>query len=146
MDLSLSGQSRSAVGRRRAALSGLGPWVGARVASPRCSIFAQAVIHGSAARQLRQWPVLSGLDGAPTGLAGSSPSFLRRIELAIPLIEDRPIATGQLVLVHGALLERPPLAGGGVVVHLAFEGLQEDVEGRVAIEGEISGGVLKRNK
>jgi hypothetical protein len=36
MDLSLWGQSRSAVGRPRAALSGLGNWVGARDASPRC--------------------------------------------------------------------------------------------------------------
>ncbi len=38
MDLSLSGQSRDAEGRRPAAHPGLGPWVGARVASPRCPI------------------------------------------------------------------------------------------------------------
>src|SRR5208337_2574850 len=38
MDLSLLGQSRKAVGRHRAALTGLGPWVGARVASPRSPI------------------------------------------------------------------------------------------------------------
>src|SRR5271166_177959 len=35
MDLSLFGQSRDAEGRHRAAHPGLGPWVGARVASPR---------------------------------------------------------------------------------------------------------------
>ena len=35
MDLSLLGQSRDAEGRHPAAHPGLGPWVGARVASPR---------------------------------------------------------------------------------------------------------------
>ena len=38
MDLSLYGQSRDAEGRHRAARPGLGAWVGARVASPRCPI------------------------------------------------------------------------------------------------------------
>src|SRR6516225_6672259 len=38
MDLSLLGQSRDAEGRHPAARPGLGPWVGARVASPRCPI------------------------------------------------------------------------------------------------------------
>ena len=38
MDLSHWGQSRDAEGRHRAARPGLGPWVGARVASPRCPI------------------------------------------------------------------------------------------------------------
>jgi hypothetical protein len=38
MDLSLWGQSRTAGERHRAAPSGLGPWDGARVASPRCPI------------------------------------------------------------------------------------------------------------
>src|SRR6516165_9446358 len=38
IDLSLYGQSRDAEGRHRAAHPGLGPWVGARVASPRCPI------------------------------------------------------------------------------------------------------------
>ena len=38
MDLSHWGQSRDAEGRRPAARPGLGPWVGARVASPRCPI------------------------------------------------------------------------------------------------------------
>jgi hypothetical protein len=38
MDLSHRGQSRDAEGRRPAARPGLGTWVGARVASPRCPI------------------------------------------------------------------------------------------------------------
>ena len=38
MDLSRRGQSRDAEGRHPAARPGLGPWVGARVASPRCPI------------------------------------------------------------------------------------------------------------
>ena len=38
MDLSRRGQSRDAEGRRPAARPGLGTWVGARVASPRCPI------------------------------------------------------------------------------------------------------------
>ena len=38
MDLSRWGQSRDAEGRRPAARPGLGTWVGARVASPRCPI------------------------------------------------------------------------------------------------------------
>src|SRR5258708_37528323 len=38
MDLSRWGQSRDAEGRHPAARPGLGPWVGARVASPRCPI------------------------------------------------------------------------------------------------------------
>ena len=38
MDLSHWGQSRDAEGRHPAARPGLGPWVGARVASPRCPI------------------------------------------------------------------------------------------------------------
>src|SRR4051794_8930474 len=38
MDLSLWDQSRVVEGRLPAALPGLGPWVGARVASPRCPI------------------------------------------------------------------------------------------------------------
>ena len=38
MDLSHWGQSRDAEGRHRAARPGLGTWVGAQVASPRCPI------------------------------------------------------------------------------------------------------------
>ena len=38
MDLSRWCQSRDAEGRRPAARAGLGTWVGARVASPRCPI------------------------------------------------------------------------------------------------------------
>ena len=38
MDLSHWGQSRDAEGRHPAARPGLGTWVGARVASPRCPI------------------------------------------------------------------------------------------------------------
>src|SRR5262249_39584645 len=57
MDLSHSGQSRDAEGRHRAAHPGLGAWVGARVASPRCPILrpGSSSIIGTAAT--RQFPV-----------------------------------------------------------------------------------------
>jgi hypothetical protein len=45
-----------AEGRHRAAHPGLGPWVGARVASPRCPILgpsSSSVLQTSAARQFR---------------------------------------------------------------------------------------------
>ena len=56
MDLSRWGQSRDAEGRRRAARPGLGPWVGARVASPRCPILrpgSSSVFGTTATRQFR---------------------------------------------------------------------------------------------
>jgi hypothetical protein len=60
MDLSLCGQSRDAEGRRPAAHPGLGPWVGARVASPRCPILRPgglSVSHVASVKQrLSPWP------------------------------------------------------------------------------------------
>jgi hypothetical protein len=56
MDLSRRGQSRDAEGRHRAARPGLGPWVGARVASPRCPILrpgSSSVFGTTATRQFR---------------------------------------------------------------------------------------------
>jgi acetyl esterase/lipase len=56
MDLSLLGQSRDAEGRHPAARPGLGPWVGARVASPRCPILrpgSSSVFGTTAIRQFR---------------------------------------------------------------------------------------------
>src|SRR6516225_5161729 len=56
MDLSLHGQSRDAEGRHRAARPGLGPWVGARVASPRGPILrpgSSSVLGTTATRQFR---------------------------------------------------------------------------------------------
>src|SRR3954463_11956918 len=56
MDLSRWGQSRDAEGRRPAARPGLGPWVGARVASPRCPILrpgSSSVFGTTATRQFR---------------------------------------------------------------------------------------------
>jgi hypothetical protein len=58
MDLSHWGQSRDAEGRHRAARPGLGPWVGARVASPRCPILRPGPYSGSgttATGQRRGW-------------------------------------------------------------------------------------------
>src|SRR3954454_6279914 len=45
MDLSRWGQSRDAEGRHRAARTGLGTWVGARVASPRCPILRPGFLN-----------------------------------------------------------------------------------------------------
>ena len=56
MDLSHRGQSRDAEGRHPAARPGLGPWVGARVASPRCPILrpgSSSVFGTTATRQFR---------------------------------------------------------------------------------------------
>lgn len=56
MDLSHWGQSRDAEGRPPAARPGLGPWVGARVASPRCPILrpgSSSVLGTTATRQFR---------------------------------------------------------------------------------------------
>ena len=58
MDLSHWGQSRDAEGRHRAARPGLGPWVGARVASPRCPILrpsSYSVSGTTATGQCRDW-------------------------------------------------------------------------------------------
>jgi hypothetical protein len=98
MDLSLSGQSRDAEGRHRAAHPGLGPWVGARVASPRCPILRpgpssllRAATHGqftavapsnSATRLiLTRWAYVKAsieqLFGSVSLSQGTSPTFLR---------------------------------------------------------------------
>jgi hypothetical protein len=56
MDLSHCGQSRDAEGRRPAAHPGLGTWVGARVASPRCPILrpgSSSVFETTATWQFR---------------------------------------------------------------------------------------------
>src|SRR3954467_5269960 len=58
MDLSHWGQSRDAEGRHRAARPGLGPWVGARVASPRRPILrpgSSSVSGTTATGQCRGW-------------------------------------------------------------------------------------------
>lgn len=76
MNLSHFGQSRDAEGRRPAAHPGLGTWVGARVASPRCPILrpgSSSVFEttapwqfraGSPARELgqRNSPGIASLD------------------------------------------------------------------------------------
>ena len=54
MDLSLLGQSRDAEGRHRAARRGLGPWVGARVASPRGPILRPGSSGGFGTTATRQ--------------------------------------------------------------------------------------------
>jgi len=54
MDLSLLGQSRDAEGRHPAAHPGLGPWVGARVASPRRPILRPGSSSVSGATTTRQ--------------------------------------------------------------------------------------------
>ena len=66
MDLSHWGQSRDAEGRHRAARPGLGPWVGAQVASPRCPILRPgscSVSGTTATGQCRDW-VSRSHDGA----------------------------------------------------------------------------------
>ena len=66
MDLSHWGQSRDAEGRHRAARPGLGPWVGAQVASPRCPILRPgscSVSGTTATGQCRGW-VSRSHDGA----------------------------------------------------------------------------------
>ncbi len=58
MDLSHWGQSRDAKGRHRAARPGLGTWVGAQVASPRCPILrpgTSSVSGTTATGQCRDW-------------------------------------------------------------------------------------------
>ena len=58
MDLSHWGQSRDAEGRHHAARPGLGPWVGAQVASPRCPILrpgSYSVSGTTATGQCRGW-------------------------------------------------------------------------------------------
>jgi hypothetical protein len=58
MDLSHRGQSRDAEGRHRAARPGLGPRVGAQVASPRCPILRPgpcSVSGTTATGQCRGW-------------------------------------------------------------------------------------------
>src|SRR3954453_18835743 len=58
MDLSRWGQSRDAEGRHRAARPGLGPWVGAQVASPRCPILRPgscSVSGTTVTEQCRGW-------------------------------------------------------------------------------------------
>jgi hypothetical protein len=86
MDLSLSGQSREAEGRHRAARPGLGPWVGARVASPR-----RAILHPGPASLLRD-----SASGQFT--VGTSPRFPRTRRVAVP----RPL------LVSSSARTRPP--------------------------------------
>ena len=57
MDLSHRGQSRDAEGRHRAARPGLGTWVGARVASPRCPILRPGPFSVLRAAAIRQFTV-----------------------------------------------------------------------------------------
>src|SRR3954447_26462524 len=87
MDLSLSGQSREAVGRHRAALSGLGPWsaLGSR---PRVALSsAQVSSVDSGAVRLGK-SLLLGL-GAPPGVG--------RRQFLLACGPDRLGPTGQLV-------------------------------------------------
>jgi hypothetical protein len=55
MDLSHWGQSRDAEGRHRAARPGLGPRVGAQVASPRCPILRPGSCRVSGTTATGQW-------------------------------------------------------------------------------------------
>jgi hypothetical protein len=89
MDLSHWGQSRDAERRHRAAHPGLGPWVGARVASPRCPILRPSSCSVSGTTdtgQCRGW-VSRAHDGAedppwnygPGSGEGSRSLAMRRI-------------------------------------------------------------------
>jgi hypothetical protein len=73
MDLSHRGQSRDAEGRHPAARPGLGPRVGARVASPRCPILRPgscSVSGTTATGQCRGW--ISGAHDGQEALAGTA--------------------------------------------------------------------------
>src|SRR3954468_9020138 len=87
MDLSLSGQSRKAVGRHPAALSGLGPWsaLGSR---PRVALSSAQVssVYSGALRLCKS--LLLGL--------GASPGVCRR-QFLLACGPDRLGPTGQLV-------------------------------------------------
>src|SRR5438067_9007594 len=79
MDLSLLGQSRDAEGRHRAALPGLGPWVGARVASPRGPILRpgpstllRALALGQVTAGAPRSPGTARSDAAPRPRSASS--------------------------------------------------------------------------
>jgi hypothetical protein len=58
---------------------------------------ARAVLHRGAVGRLGQWLRSVGSDCGPTRRSRGSPAFSGGIQLAIPLVEDRPLATGQLV-------------------------------------------------
>src|SRR5271157_5797029 len=91
MDLSLLGQSRMAVGRHRAALSGLGPWVGARVASPPCPILhldPLSVPEGTRTEQIPlfrtwlaawRWPSPVSISARPSRMEGGSGHVFRAL-------------------------------------------------------------------
>ena len=74
MDLSRRGQSRDAEGRRPAARPGLGTWVGARVASPRCPILrpGSSSVFGTTAT----WQFRAGSPARKTG-PRNSPGIAR---------------------------------------------------------------------
>src|SRR5262245_21106965 len=105
MDLSLYGQSRDAEGRHRAAHPGLGPWVGARVASPRGPILRPGPLSVPRATSGEQFaPRRSGGSSA----RGAPPSTASLLQQGIDgqVLVHQPQAAPQGV---GRLLRREPL-------------------------------------
>src|SRR5258705_10878367 len=113
MDLSLSGQSRKAVGRHRAARSGLGPWsaLGSR---PRVALSSDQVskVYPGALRPCKS--LLLGL-GAPPGVArrqfllACGPDRLGPAGQPVDRREigDRAVQAHRVVMVH-ELGDQPP--------------------------------------
>src|ERR1700688_3721674 len=78
MDLSPFGQSRDAEGRRPAAHPGLGTWVGARVASPRCPILRPGfsnLLRSTATGQFTAGPLPALLQLSDSGSRTRCPRF-----------------------------------------------------------------------
>src|SRR5271165_489370 len=87
MDLSLFGQSRDAEGRRPAAHPGLGPWVGARVASPRCPILrpgSSNLLRSTATRQFTAGPLPTLLQLSDSGSRTRGPDPASQLPRPLP--------------------------------------------------------------
>src|SRR5271166_6146031 len=87
MDLSLLGQSRDAEGRRPAAHPGLGPWVGARVASPRCPILrpgSSNLLRSTATRQFTAGPLPTLLQLSDSGSRTRGPDPASQLPRPLP--------------------------------------------------------------
>jgi hypothetical protein len=138
MDLSLLGQSRKAVGRPRAALSGLGPWVGAQVASPRGPILRPSTLSVSRRTVIRQIPFPSSWLATwpwPSPVSVSSPPSLhRRDQAAFPSGVTLAIAPCKRIILGGSLPRFGSRASTGVG-HQQSRALSSRLPGLIVAEG-----------
>src|SRR5271165_5690031 len=133
MDLSLSGQSRDAGGRRPAARPGLGPWVGARGASPRCPILrpgSSNLLRSTSTRQFTAGSLPTLLQLSDSGSRPRGP----RSRLANPHLFPQPDFHRKIsARSHGTPSPPPTLRRPVHARHrflLKTPGAEESLEGR----------------